>query len=336
MPKTRETPIIKSKGITKKFGDFTAVNNVDLSIRKGEIFGLLGPNGAGKTTLISMLCTILTPTSGSASINGYDVVKDPSAVRKSIGIVFQDPSLDDRLTGWENLEMHAMLYNIDKKTRKSRIKEVLDIVELSNKADDFVRTYSGGMRRRLEIARGLVHHPKILFLDEPTLGLDPQTREHVWNYIKKLAKKKSITIVMTTHYMEEADALCGRIAIIDHGKKIVINTPENLKASIGKETITLKVPKNGNSKTKEKIAKAFPNASELDGNIFIPVKSAEREMKFVYEKAKKAEIKFTELGMRKPTLNDVFLSLTGREIREENADGKERMRRHMKLRGRVR
>jgi len=178
-----------------------------LQIKEGEIFGLLGPNGAGKTTFISMLCTLLKPTSGTARVNGFDIIKQQAEVRKSIGIVFQDPSLDNRLTGRENLEMHAGLYGVPKTERKKRIEEVLELVALSERADDLVRNYSGGMKRRLEIARGLIHYPKVLFLDEPTLGLDPQTREHIWEYIKKLAEREHITVLITTHYMEEADAL---------------------------------------------------------------------------------------------------------------------------------
>jgi len=331
-----KSSIIEIDGLIKRFGNLLAVNDVSLKIKEGEVFGLLGPNGAGKTTLISMLCTILYPSSGSAEVNGYDIVKRPGSVRKSIGVVFQDPSLDDRLTGKENLELHAMLYNIDKKTREKRIEKVLEIVELEERAKDLVRTYSGGMRRRLEIARGLVHYPRVLFLDEPTLGLDPQTREHVWKYIKQLVKREKITIVMTTHYMEEADILCDRIAIIDHGKIIALGTPSDLKKSIGEETVILKIPGSVSSKTKEKINKVFPKSKELDGRIIIPVKNAERQIKKIYEKAKRSRIDFIEIGMHKPTLNDVFLNLTGREIREEKSDAKDVMKFFMRSHGRRR
>jgi len=203
-------------------------------------------------------------------------------------------------------------------------------VELKDKADQLVRTYSGGMKRRLEIARGLVHHPKVLFLDEPTLGLDPQTREHVWKYIQDLAKKKSITIVMTTHYMEEADALCDRIAIIDHGKIAAIGTPNQLKSRVGKETIVLRLKK----PDREAISKAFPKSKQFNGTLVVPVKNASRDLKGVYNKAVKAGISFSEIEMRKPTLNDVFLNLTGREIRDENGSPKDAMKRHMRMRGR--
>ncbi len=206
------------EGLTKKFGDFTAVNNLSFNIKKGEVFGLLGPNGAGKTTTMSMLSTMLKPSSGKASVNGYDILKNEDDVRRSIGIVFQDQSLDEELTAYENMDFHGRLYRIPKDIRQKKIMELLKLVELDEKKDNIVKTYSGGMRRRLEIARGLLHEPKVLFLDEPTLGLDPQTRNLLWDYIDKLNKEKGISIILTTHYMEEADKLCHRIAIIDRGE----------------------------------------------------------------------------------------------------------------------
>jgi len=318
---------IVTKELTKQFDGLVAVNSVRLEIRRGEVFGLLGPNGAGKTTMISMLCTMLKPSSGTAEVNGHDIVKQPNDVRKSIGIVFQDPSLDDRLTGRENLEMHAMLYGLKKSVREKRIEEVLELVELRDRAKDLVRTYSGGMRRRLEIARGLIHYPVILFLDEPTLGLDPQTRKHIWDYIKGLAKREHITVVLTTHYMEEAELLCDRIAIIDHGEIISLDTPEHLKESIGGDSIVLAV--SDIRKAKE----AFPGAKEFDGKIALAVKNAEKEIGKVFTTAERAGVEILEANIRKPTLNDVFLHLTGREIREEKLDGKEAMRNHMKRHG---
>jgi ABC-2 type transport system ATP-binding protein len=311
---------IATHNLTKEFNGLIAVDNINIKVKKGEIFGLLGPNGAGKTTTISMLCTILKPTSGSATVNGYDIIKQPDEVRKSIGIVFQDPSLDDRLTGRENLEMHAALYKVPKNVRRKRIEEVLELVELKDRADNLVRTYSGGMRRRLEIARGLIHYPKVLFLDEPTLGLDPQTREHVWEYIKELAKREKITIVLTTHYMEEADLLCDRIAIIDHGKIIACDSPSNLKNSLKGDSIILTV-----SDTKD-VKGVFPNSKEFDGKIILSVKNAEREITRILDKTKKHKIKILEASIRKPSLNDVFLKLTGREIREEAASLKDHMK----------
>ena len=236
--------IIENQNLTKKFGDPDGVDNICFSVEKGEVFGLLGPNGAGKSTTLSMLCTILKPTSGTAMVNGFDVAKNPGQVRKSIGIVFQDPSIDDKLTGRENLQMHADLYGVPKSQMKDRINEVLKLVELEDRADTFMNTYSSGMRRRLEIARSLIHYPKVLFLDEPTIGLDPQSRDHIWSYIRELIKKEDITVILTTHYMEEADKLCGRIAIVDHGKIVAMDTPKKLKEELGGETITVKTKKN--------------------------------------------------------------------------------------------
>ena len=209
---------IETHQLTKTYGSLKAVDSLDITVEPGEIFGFLGPNGAGKTTAISMLCTILKPTSGTATVNGFDIVHEANKVRKSIGIVFQDPSIDDRLTGRENLFMHANLYGVPASEQKERINRILKLVELEDRADDLLRTYSGGMRRRLEIGRGLIHYPKVLFLDEPTVGLDPQTRDHIWKYIKELKETHDITVVLTTHYMDEADRLSDRIAIMDHGK----------------------------------------------------------------------------------------------------------------------
>ncbi len=230
---------IETMGLTKRFDKMTAVEDVNLEVDQGEIFGLLGPNGAGKSTFISMLCTILKPTSGTAKVEGYDIVSQASDVRRSIGIVFQDPSIDDKLTGMENMELHADLYNVPRDVMYSRIDEVLKLVELEDRASNFVNTYSGGMRRRLEIARSLIHYPRVLFLDEPTVGLDPQSRDHIWNYIRDLKKRENITIILTTHYMEEADKLCDRIAIIDRSRIIALDTPENLKSKIEGETIII-------------------------------------------------------------------------------------------------
>jgi ABC-2 type transport system ATP-binding protein len=214
--------------LTKKFKDFTAVDNISFHVQQGEIFAFLGPNGAGKTTTIKILTTLLHPTKGKIEINGFDPVNDQKKARSSFGIVFQDPSLDDDLTAFENMEFHGVLYGVAKKVRRERIKELLTFVELWDRKDDLVKTYSGGMKRRLEIARGLLHHPKIFFLDEPTQGLDPQTRNHMWEYIKKLNKEENITIFFTTHYMEEAEKYAQKVAIIDHGKIITQGTPKEL------------------------------------------------------------------------------------------------------------
>jgi len=264
--------IIKTEGITKAFKNLVAVDHIDVSIDEGEIFGLLGPNGAGKTTLLSMLATLLRPTEGTAKVNGYDILKQPGSVRKSIGMVFQAPSSDDLLTGWENLYLHALMFGVPADERRKRIDEVLTLVDLKDRAKDMVKTYSGGMRRRLELARGLLHKPKILLLDEPTLGLDPQTREHIWEYIENLAREEKVTILITTHYMEEADALCDRVAVIDHGKIIALDSPSNLKMQIGKSMIKAKVKE----PQLEKI-RALPYVSKAevkDGDVTIVLSEA--------------------------------------------------------------
>lgn len=222
--------MIRVNNLVKKFGDFTAVDGVSFDVKKGEIFAFLGPNGAGKTTTIKMLTTLLHPTSGELEINGVNPVTQQNEARHSFGIVFQDPSLDDELTAYENMDFHGVLYGVPKKILKERIEHLLKFVELWDRKDDFVKHFSGGMKRRLEIARGLIHHPKILFLDEPTLGLDPQTRNHIWAYIKDLNAKEGMTVFFTTHYMEEADRAANRIAIIDHGKIAVQGTSAELKA----------------------------------------------------------------------------------------------------------
>ena len=225
--------IIEVKNLKKQFGDFVAVDNISFEVKTGEIFAFLGPNGAGKSTTIKMLTTLLHPTSGSIELNGANPVSDSNAVRHSFGIVFQDPSLDDELTAWENLEFHGVLYNVEKKLRRKRIEELMKFVELWDRKDSLVKEFSGGMKRRLEIARGLLHHPKVLFLDEPTLGLDPQTRNHMWSYLQELNKTESITVFFTTHYMEEASKIAQRIAIIDHGKIIATGTTEELQTETG-------------------------------------------------------------------------------------------------------
>jgi ABC-2 type transport system ATP-binding protein len=229
--------IIKVKNLTKKYNGLTAVDKISFSVKKGEICAFLGPNGAGKTTTIKMLTTLTKPTSGSISINGYNPKGDEDKVRRSFGIVFQDPSLDDQLTAYENMELHGVLYKVPKDLRQKRIKDLLKFVELWDRRNHFVKTFSGGMRRRLEMARGLLHYPKILFLDEPTLGLDPQTRTHLWDYIKRLNKKHQVTIFFTTHYMEEAEKVAQRIAIIDHGKIVAQGSADKLKTKTKKKTL---------------------------------------------------------------------------------------------------
>jgi len=310
-----ENVVIKTEAITKKYGKLVAVDNLNLEVEEGKICGLLGPNGAGKTTLISMLCTILKPTSGRAWVNGFDTQKESSKVRKSIGIVFQQPSVDDLLTGRENLELHNLLFEVPKKIRKQRIDEALALVDLEKRADDLVNTYSGGMRRRLELARGIMHHPKILFLDEPTLGLDPQTREHIWEYIRALREKECTTVMLTTHYMEEAESLCDRVAIIDYGRIVVFDSPGALKSEVAGDVVKIKQkePDIGKIKGLDYVMKA----EEKDGLLYISVKDASKHLQELL--AHTGTIDFVEV--RSGTLNDVFLHYTGREIREAEPEG---------------
>jgi ABC-2 type transport system ATP-binding protein len=307
---------IETKDLTKKFGDLVSVNGINIKVEQGELFGLLGPNGAGKSTTISMLCTILRPTSGTALVNGYDIVEQASLVRKSIGIVFQDPSVDDRLTGRENLEMHADLYGVPAAKKKSKIDEVLELVELSDRGHDFVRNYSSGMRRRLEIARSLVHMPRVLFLDEPTIGLDPQSRDHIWSYIRELLKTEDITIILTTHYMEEADKLCNRVAIIDHGNIVALDTPEILKEELGGETITVRTQ--NNTLYMEKIKEAgIVNSAIIAGNeVKLTVDNAHTVLSRAVDIASKNGIIIESISLQEPQLDDVFLHYTGRGLRE--------------------
>lgn len=311
---------IETSAITRNFDDITAVNKISINVKPGELFGLLGPNGAGKTTLINMLSTMTEPTGGSALVWGHDVVKEADAVRQNIGVVFQDTTLDDRLTGRENLDLHGRLYGLDGKTRKDRIREVLSLVELTERSDAIVKTYSGGMMRRLEIARGLMHHPHVLFLDEPTLGLDPQTRLHIWDYIKILNKEEGVTIMLTTHYMEEADNLCDRIAIIDHGEIVALNSPVNLKSMLGGDVIKLELKEPGDI---EKLCGVYRKdgcantVSNTHGEVFITVNNGEREIPHVLALASGAGISITAVSLRKPTLDDVFIHYTGRAIRDK-------------------
>lgn len=307
-------PIIETQALTKKYGKMQAVRGIDLNIEKGEIFGLLGPNGAGKTTTIGMFCTIVNVTSGSASIAGFDVIKEPAQVRRKVGIVFQDPTLDTVLTGRENLELHARLYGISADARQDRINEMLELVDLQDRGNDITRTYSGGMRRRLELARGLLHKPAVLFLDEPTLGLDPQTRARTWEYIRKMAKMEQTTVVLTTHYMEEAEQVCDRVGIIDHGRIIALNSPDNLKESMGGDLVVIRAK----NPPLEKI-KALAYVSEVklsDGTLEITMKEAHLHLAELLSLITDVEC----VEVRVPTLSDVFIKLTGRDMREETAE----------------
>jgi len=326
----KEMNIIDIKNLNKKFDDLVAVDNISLEIKDGEIFGLLGPNGAGKTTTISMLSTILTPTSGSATVNGYDIVKDTNNVRKSIGIVFQDPSLDIELTGRENMDFHGRLYGMNGEVRAKKIEEALKLVELESFADKIVKTYSGGMKRRLEIGRGLIHEPNILFLDEPTIGLDPQTRRKLWDYIKNLNKEKKMTMILTTHYMEEADFLCDRIAIIDNGKIIALDTAEKLKGVIGGDVITLET--SHAHKLKELLEKTdyIKEVKTFDNKLNVTVDNGSVAIPKIIEMAQKNSININSVSLKRPSLEDVFIHYTGRTIREEEGSAKDSMRMFMR------
>ena len=313
------TSVIETFKLTRVFNGLTAVDKLDINVESGEIFALLGPNGAGKTTTISMLCTILKPTSGTAKVNGFDIIKEAMHVRKSIGIVFQDPSIDDRMTGRENLLMHANLYGVPTSEQKNRIDNVLKLVELEDRANDLMRTYSGGMRRRLELARGLIHYPKVLFLDEPTLGLDPQTRDHVWKYIRELKEAHDITVVLTTHYMDEADRLSDRIAIMDYGKIIALDTSSKLKETLEGDVVIIRAnnPNAVLALVTEKMG--LPQARIVNGNVEVTVKNGKSMLPRIVETATHNNIFVESISLREPNLEDVFLHYTGRTIRADSS-----------------
>lgn len=310
--------MIKIRGLTKKYGSHIAVDNLTLDIYENEVFGLLGSNGAGKTTIIHMLATLLKPYSGSATVNGYDIVSQPSRVRSSIGIVFQAPSSDDMLTGYENLQLHSMLYSVPRNIREQRIDEVLNLVGLTERMHDQVKTYSGGMRRRLEIARGLLHKPKVMFLDEPTLGLDPASRETMWRYIQRLVKEERMTVILTTHYMEEADILCNRIGIIDKGRIVALDTPKGLKAGLGGDVIRIKTQQQQHYNNPDKISQLdfVRKVEQNDGFLVVSVNNAKRDLPILL---RHVEAEMAESAS--PTLNDVFIHLTGRNIKEQEPEG---------------
>jgi len=320
------SPVVQVQELVKTFGNLVAVDEVSFDVARGEVFGFLGPNGAGKTTTISMLCTLLKPTAGTALVNGFDIISRKNEVRESIGLVFQDPSLDDRLTARENLEFHSVVYHVPRSVREERISEVLDMVSLTDRADDRVETFSGGMKRRLEIARGLLHYPKVLFLDEPTIGLDPQTRNYIWEYIEGLKKREGITIFLTTHYMEEAEH-CDRIAVIDLGKIIALDTPEVLKDNVGGDVIKLKTE--NDDEAREELIRRYPELAMLPDPECKPCFKMEKGEEFIPDLIRDFGTKIISVSIHRPTLDDVFLQLTGKEIREEGADGLSSLRTSM-------
>jgi ABC-2 type transport system ATP-binding protein len=395
----KEINTIEVQELTKVFdGTVKAVDSISFTVKKGEILGFLGPNGAGKTTTLNMLSTLLRPTSGTATVNGHDILAEPDAVRRSIGYVFQDTTLDIELTGRENLDFHGRLYGLERSIRQKRIKEVLELVQLTDRADNFVKTYSGGMKRRLEIARGLLHHPEVLFLDEPTLGLDPQTRRSIWEHILRLNQEKEVTIILTTHYTEEADYLCKHILIIDFGKVVVLDTPDNLKARLEGDVVSLLfknpatiekvrpllekkewvhkinvvasgnnyaamsrmmqiMPKMSSTLNMAETAPAInsrtiegkrtapehiqqkPEQDAADKNIQVEGETCSKCLNLLVDNgghripeivklADEAGVILESVELRKPTLDDVFLSVTGRNIREEEGSIVDMVRRH--------
>ncbi len=307
------------RDLVKQYQNLTAVDNLSLDICNNEVFGLLGQNGAGKTTIIHMLATLLKPTSGSATVNGFDIVKEPAKVRESIGIVFQAPSSDDMLTGYENLKLHSLLYNVPRKIREKRISDVLELVDLTERQHDQVKKYSGGMRRRLEIARGILHKPKILFLDEPTLGLDPRSRESMWKYIRKLVQEEKITIILTTHYMEEADFLCDRIGILDRGKIIALDTPSQLKEIVsGNDIIKLRMEKKDEDfdTLLKDLSFIHRISTDVDGSVILLVENASRNLPKILKKVNAESVEFSNRN-----LNDVFIHFTAQETKEQPEGG---------------
>jgi ABC-2 type transport system ATP-binding protein len=324
-------PMIEVNDLARNFNGLRAVDGVSFSVKEGEIFGFLGPNGAGKTTTIKILCTLLQPSRGQARIAGYDVLKQQTEVRRSLGIIFQDPSLDDRLTAYENLKFHAIIYKVPRKERLARIDRVLQMTELQGRRNDQVRYFSGGMKRRLEIARGLLHEPKILFLDEPTLGLDPQTRSRIWDYLHDLRRAKKITLFLTTHYMDEAEN-CDRIAVIDYGRIIALDTPDNLKRVVKGDIVTVRT--RDDELAEKELGERYRVVVKRDssGLHF----EMDRGEEFIPHLIRDFKMPITAVSVRRPTLDDVFLKLTGRAIREETVSEKDRLRQRVRRVGGMR
>ncbi len=313
--------VIQATGLVKRYKQIEAVKGIDLEVRATEVFGFLGPNGAGKTTTINILCTLLRPTAGSATVAGFDVDRSPSEVRSRIGLVFQDPSLDQELTARENLLFHAFIYGVPGAERAQRIAAVLEMVDLTDRAGSIVKTFSGGMRRRLEIARGMLHTPQILFLDEPTIGLDPQTRSHIWNYLRRLRKELGVTLFMTTHYMDEAEE-CDRIAIIDHGQIVALGTPAELKAMVGGDVVVVATENNDTAASEIKERFGFEPVAD-NGSLRIEVTEGAA---FIPRLVRELSVPVTSVESHRPSLDDVFLKLTGRAIRDEGAGATDQMR----------
>lgn len=314
-------PAVEVDGLTKRFGDVEAVRGIDFTVRPGEIFGFLGPNGAGKSTTINMLCTLLRPSGGSARVAGHDVVRERDDVRRNIGLVFQDPTLDGYLSGEQNLRFHAELYGVPRSVTADRIRQVLEMVNLWDRRGDLAQTYSGGMKRRLEIARGLLHSPRVLFLDEPTVGLDPQTRASIWEYIRHLQAAEEITIFMTTHYMDEAE-YCGRIAIMDSGRIVALDTPEALKAGVGEDRIRIRTADDQAAIAALKDRFGL-EAVVSEGAVAFSVAAGEA---FVPRLFAELGVPIGSVNVARPSLDDVFMSFTGTTIRDAEASASDGMR----------
>jgi ABC-2 type transport system ATP-binding protein len=312
--------IIEVDGLARSFGSIEAVKGVTFGVEAGEIFGFLGPNGAGKTTTINMLCTLLKPSRGTARVDGHDVTRDRAEVRRAIGLVFQQTTLDEYLSADQNLRFHAYAYGLPRDVRERRMTELMEMVDLADRRSGSVRTYSGGMKRRLEIARGLLHHPKVLFLDEPTLGLDPQTRRHIWDYLLRLRDQEGLTIFLTTHYMDEAEH-ADRIAVIDHGQIVGLDTPDGLKRAVGGDTIKISTPDNS-AAAAEVQARYGVEPTLLNGTVDFVVPKGDQ---FLPALIRDFSQPIQAVELHRPTLDDVFLSLTGREIRDESLDEQQLM-----------
>ena len=322
-----DSSVISVQGLTRTFeGSFKAVDSVSFGVQRKEIFGLLGPNGAGKTTTIKMLATLMKPTSGAAFVDSHDITGDPDGVRRSIGIVFQDPALDDELTARENLDFHARMYNMKRGQRRERIAEVLKLVDLYDRADIAVKKYSSGMKRRLEIARGLMHYPKVLFLDEPTLGLDAQTRRSIWDYVARLNKEQNVTIFLTTHYMDEADFLCSRVAIMDHGRLVIVDAPDNLRNSIGSDLVTVGCSDPEKFAERLRSEDWIENLKLHDSTVIVGTKHSAERIPEVVNIARDMGVKVISVETRKPTLEDVFLYYTGSKMRDSEPNINDRMK----------